>query len=83
MNTFVLLTERDCHLCAHGRAVLEDLAAEGLLEWREVAADSEEGRALATTAPPLRPVLYDRHGRAVAYGRLSAKRLRRSLTVAA
>lgn len=83
MNTFVLLTARDCHLCAHGRVVLDDLAAEGLLEWREVAVDSAEGRELAVTAPPLRPVLYDGNDRAVAYGRLSAKRLRHTLTVAA
>lgn len=83
MSAFLLLTARDCRLCAHGRVVLDALAAEGLLEWREVAADSVEGRKLAATAPPLRPVLYDDHDRTVAYGRFSAKRLRRSLTVAA
>lgn len=77
MNAVVLLTARDCHLCEHGMDVLDALAAEGLLTWREVAADSEEGRALAATAPPLRPVLYDEDGRVLAYGRLSARRLRR------
>jgi hypothetical protein len=34
---------------------------------------------LAAAAPPLRPVLFDPAGRVVAYGRLSAKRLRRRL----
>ena len=79
MTTYTLLTAADCHLCAHARTVLEDLAGEGLLRWREVGADSDEGRRLAAHAPPLRPVLYDEDGQVVAYGRLSAKRLRRGL----
>ena len=77
MNSVLLLTARDCHLCEHGRDVLDGLAAEGLLSWREVTADSDEGRALAATAPPLRPVLYDEDRHVLAYGRLSARRLRR------
>lgn len=79
MSALVLLTARDCHLCAHGRDVLDALAAEGLLTWREVDADCEQGRTLAATAPPLRPVLYDADQRVLAYGRLSEKRLRREL----
>ena len=77
MKAVLLLTARDCHLCEHGRGVLDGLAAEGLLTWREIEADSDEGRSLAATAPPLRPVLYDEDGHVVAYGRLSARRLRR------
>ena len=77
MTSLVLLTARDCHLCSHGREILDGLAAEGALSWREVDGDSTEGVRLAATAPPLRPVLYDRDGRVLAYGRLSAKRLRR------
>ena len=79
MTPFLLLTARDCHLCAHGREVLDALASEGLLSWREVDAESAEGRQLAAAAPPLRPVLFTPDGRVVAYGRLSAKRLRRQL----
>jgi hypothetical protein len=79
MSPLVLLTSQDCHLCAHGREVLGALASEGLLSWREVDADSVEGRRLAAAAPPLRPVLFNPDGRVVAYGRLSAKRLRRRL----
>ena len=77
MNAVVLLTARDCHLCQHGREVLDGLTAEGLLSWREIDAESEEGRSLAASAPPLRPVLYDERGHVIAYGRLSARRLRR------
>ena len=83
MTAFVLLTARDCHLCAHGREVLDRLTDDGVLAWREIDADSEEGRRLAAVAPPLRPVLFDPDGRAVAYGRLSAKRLRRGVAAAA
>ena len=83
MRPVILLTAPDCHLCEHGREVLGQLASEGLLSWRAVEADSDEGRALAAAAPPLRPVLLDADGRVVAYGRLSARRLRRTFTPAA
>jgi hypothetical protein len=83
MNSFLLLTAPDCHFCEHGRAVLDTLATEGLLTWREVEPNSERGRELAAVAPPLRPVLFERNGRIVGYGRLSARRLRRWLAAAA
>jgi hypothetical protein len=79
MSPLLLLTGQDCHLCTHGREVLDALASEGLLRWREIDAESAEGRQLASVAPPLRPVLFNPDGRVVAYGRLSAKRLRRQL----
>jgi hypothetical protein len=75
----LLLTPPDCHLCAHAREVLDPLAAEGLLRWRELDADSVEGARLAATAPPLRPVLFDATGHVIAYGRLSRRRLLREL----
>jgi hypothetical protein len=78
MSTLVLLSADDCHLCEHGKKVLTELAGEGVLSWREVPADSEEGRTLELTAPPMRPVLYA-NGHVVGYGRLSAKRLRRQI----
>jgi hypothetical protein len=77
MSALVLLTAPDCHLCEHGKAVLDELAGEGRLTWREVDAESEEGLRLAATAPPLRPVLYQSDGSVIAYGRLSDRRLRR------
>jgi hypothetical protein len=73
--SFLLLTASDCHLCEHAKDVLAELG----LDWREVHADTPEGRRLAATAPPLRPVLYDAEGTCVAYGRLSARRLRKQL----
>ena len=79
----LLLTSTDCHLCEHGKQVLAQLATEGLLSWRALDDDSREGCALADGAPPLRPVLFDDGGRVLAYGRLSAKRLRRQLARAA
>ena len=82
MSAFVLLTASDCHLCAHGREALAELADRGLLSWRQVDSDSAEGQRLAVAAPPLRPVLFDDAGHVVAYGRLSARRLRRQLGAA-
>jgi hypothetical protein len=79
MSPLALLTGQDCHLCSHGREVLDALAGEGRVSWREVDAESAEGHRLASVAPPLRPVLFTPDGRVVAYGRLSAKRLRREL----
>ena len=79
MTDLVLLTAPDCHLCDHGKQVLDQMADEGLVSWREVDGESDEGLALTATAPPLRPVLFGEDGRVVAYGRLSAKRLRRAV----
>ena len=73
--TMVLLTASDCHLCGHAKGVLSELG----LDCREVRSDSEEGQRLASTAPPLRPVLYDTEGKLIAYGRLSLRRLRKQL----
>jgi len=72
----VLVTGRDCHLCEHGRGVLAELG----IEAREVDAESDEAAALAATGVPLAclPVLWD-GAHVVAYGRFSARRLRRDL----
>lgn len=75
MSALVLLTAPDCHLCEHGRAVLDELG----IDWREVTGNTTEGARLAATAPPMRPVLIADGGRVIAYGRLSLKRLRRQL----
>lgn len=73
--TLQLLTAADCHFCERAKAVLAELG----LDYREVDADSDAGRQLAATAPPMRPVLYDGEGAVLAYGRLSLKRLRRQI----
>jgi hypothetical protein len=76
MRDLVLVTGRDCHLCTHARDVLATLH----LEWRELDVGGVEAEALARSGVPLAflPVLV-RDGRAVAYGRLSERRLRRDL----
>ena len=75
----VLLTAPDCHLCDHGREVLDRLARELGFSWVEVSTQSSRGQALAAVAPPLRPVLLTPGGQALAAGRLSERRLRRDL----
>ncbi len=72
----LLITGRDCHLCAHGRQVLRELGVEA----REVDVDSPEAEAIASQGIPLAfvPVLTDGE-RLIAYGRFSGKRLRREL----
>ena len=74
-----LLTAPGCHLCEHARDVLDELSGEGLLHWRELSPATAEGQALEPGLPPLRPVLLAADGGVVAYGRLSARRLRRTL----
>jgi hypothetical protein len=72
----VFVTSHDCHLCAHGHEVLDNLG----LGARELDVVSEEAQALASAGVPLTflPVLWD-GTRVVAYGRFSEKRLRREL----
>lgn len=70
------VTAEGCHLCEHGRAVLDGLG----VARREIPADCEEAQELAARGIPLSflPVLTDGE-RVVAYGRLSEKRLRKEL----
>ena len=82
MSSLVLLTAPDCHLCEHAYGVLAALAAERDLSWCDIPVDSSQGRRLAASAPPLRPVLFAPDGHILGYGRLSAKRLRRQLDAA-
>ena len=72
MSPLKLLTAEDCYLCEHAKAVLAELD----IPFVEISPDSEEGQRLAAGAPPLRPVLYGPQDRMLAYGRLSARRLR-------
>lgn len=75
-HDLILVTTSDCHLCAHARSVLAALA----LEAKEIDAESDEAAALAARGVPLAflPVLTDGR-RALAYGRLSERRLRKDL----
>ena len=66
------VTGADCHLCEHGRDVLDRLG----LPVSEIDADSAEAEPLTERGIPLSflPVLTDGE-RVLAYGRLSEKRL--------
>lgn len=76
MSALVFVTTDDCHLCEHGREVLDKLG----VERREIDDSSDEAAGLAAAGIPLAfmPVLTDGE-RVIAYGRLSEKRLRKEL----
>ena len=76
MTELIYVTGDDCHLCEHGRQVLDALG----VERHEIDSDSQESEQLAAAGIPLSflPVLTD-GGRLIAYGRLSEKRLRKEL----
>jgi hypothetical protein len=76
VSALVYITTDDCHFCGHGRGILDELG----VERREIAADSADAGALAARGIPLAflPVLTDGE-RVIAYGRFSAKRLRKEL----
>ncbi len=78
MSGLVLITTADCHLCEHGRTVLDSLR----VERREIDDTSAEAAALAAMGIPLSfmPVLTDGK-RVIAYGRLSEGRLRKELAL--
>lgn len=74
-----LLTQADCSLCDHAKQVLARVAADHPLKVTEIGLATEEGRRLATEAGVLFApgVLLD--GQPFAYGRLSERKLRRTL----
>ena len=76
MSGLIYVTTDDCHFCEHGREVLDTLG----VEREEIRTDSERAQRLAESGIPLSflPVLTDGE-RVIAYGRFSAKRLRKEL----
>jgi hypothetical protein len=76
VSGLVYVITDDCHLCEHGRGVLDNLG----IERREIEDSSEVAAGLAAAGIPLAfmPVLTDGE-RVIAYGRLSEKRLRKEL----
>ena len=79
MTAITLLTQADCGYCEHAKTVLARVGADHPLEVTEIDITGEEGRALAgragvVFAPGL---LVD--GRPFGYGRISERRLRRTL----
>lgn len=74
-----LLIQADCGLCEHAKQVLARVAADHRLTVTEISLATEEGRRLATEAQVVFApgILLD--GRPFAYGRLSERKLRKTL----
>jgi len=79
MTAITLLTQADCGYCEHAKAVLARVGAGQPLEVTEIDITGEEGRALAARAGVMFApgLLID--GRPFGYGRISERRLRRTL----
>ena len=79
MTRVTLLTQADCAMCEHAKQVLTRVGADHPLEVREVGLATPEGQELALRHRVLFApgVLLD--GESFAYGRLSERKLRRTL----
>ena len=80
MRKVSLLTQANCALCDHAKAVLARVAHDVPLAVEEISLDCAEGRRLATEAGVLFApgVLLD--GQPFGYGRLSERKLRKALS---
>lgn len=79
MTAITLLTQEDCAYCEDAKAVLARVGEDHPLEITEISLASEQGRALAARAGlPFAPGLLV-EGRPFGYGRISERRLRRTL----
>ncbi len=79
MTTVTLLTQADCHLCDHAKAVLDRVGRDHPITVTEVDLRSHNGRRMAAAHGVLFApgVLLD--GQPFACGRLSERKLRRAL----
>jgi len=82
MTQVTLLTTTDCHLCHHARQVLDRVAADHPIDIEEIPVGTERGQRLAAEANLVFPpgVLLD--GQPFSYGRLSERKLRKTLLAA-
>lgn len=74
-----LLTQADCDYCEHAKRVLDGISADHDIRVTEIDLDSETGRRLARQAQVLFApgILLD--GEPFGHGRLSERKLRRTL----
>ena len=79
MTAITLLTQEDCGYCEHVRQVLARVGEDHPLDITEIDIRGDEGRALAARAGVMFApgLLVD--GRPFGYGRISERRLRRTL----
>ena len=80
MTDITILTQPSCAFCDQAKEILSRLAADFLLDVREVGLDTDEGKKLAIQhAVMFAPgILLD--GKLISYGRLSEKKLKSQLT---
>lgn len=80
MTPVTLLTQSDCHLCEHAKAVLDRVGHDYPLTVTEIDLRSDTGQQVAADAGVLFApgVLLD--GQPFAYGRLSERKLRKALS---
>ncbi len=74
-----LLTQSDCHLCEHAKQVLARVGHDHPLQVTEIDLRSIEGHQLATDAGVLFAPGVLLNGQPFAYGRLSERKLRKTL----
>ncbi len=79
MTVITLLTQADCAYCEHAKKVLARVGEDHPLEITEIDIGGDEGRMLAARAGVVFApgLLVD--GRPSGYGRISERRLRRTL----
>ena len=74
-----LLTQDGCRLCEHAKEVLTRVAQDHPLRVEEIQLSSDRGRALATEGGVMFAPGVFVDGRPFGFGRLSERKLRRSL----
>lgn len=79
MIRVTLLTKSDCHLCEHAKTVLARVAVDHPLQVEEVRLDSTEGQVIATRIGMLFAPGILLNGEPFGFGRLSERKLRRTL----
>ncbi|PXY25388.1 glutaredoxin family protein [Prauserella muralis] len=78
-TTVTLLTQPDCHLCEHAKDVLARVARDHPLDVTEIDLRTTEGRRLADGAGVSFAPGVLLEGRLFAHGRLSERKLRKTL----
>lgn len=79
MNRVTLLTQADCALCDHAKQVLARLGQDVALTVDEVDLSSDTGRRLAADSGVLFAPGVLLNGQLFGYGRLSERKLRKTL----
>lgn len=82
MTQVTLLTTTDCHLCRHARQVLNRVAVDHPIDIDEVPVETERGKRLAAEASLVFPPGVLLNGQPFSHGRLSERKLRKTLLAA-